>query len=80
MVKAGGHKISEYHKAGSSQPFYGLDDLEKSYYKACIWVGLDGVSKAYEDRQGIGGEEAACAKMYSLEIISYVQKSVNSWC
>lgn len=78
MVKVGKYKRPEYHKAGSSQPFSALGDVEKSFYKARIWVGLEEVNKAWEERQDTADEEAACAKMWSLAITSHVQRSTSS--
>lgn len=64
-----------------------MSDVEKSFYKAYILVGLEGVNKACEERQDLADEEAACAKMWTkkqhvqkcgLEITSQVQRSAFS--
>ena len=49
--EVGIYKGSEYHKAGNTQLISGLGDDEINSYKAHIWVGLDGVSKALEKKR-----------------------------
>ena len=48
FLEVGKYKGSEYHEARNTQLFSGLSDDEINSYKAHIWVGLDGVSKALE--------------------------------
>lgn len=59
----------EYHKAGRSPLFSGFgEDEESFFYKAHIWSGLGGVSKACEEKPGIVCEQVACAKVWSLAV------------